>query len=143
LINDHINEDSLHVALKKYAKADLLAFQHKNEESITILTDILNLHPVNKIIDDVLFLQGKLLESKENYNKAKSNYERIINNLKESVFVDDALFRLAYIHLNKFNEKEKAIEYFEAILFNHSDSIHFVAAQKMYRKLRGDTNDNS
>jgi len=143
LISDHINEDSLHVALKKYAKADLLAFQNKNNESITILTDILNLHPVNKIIDDVLFLQGKLLEDKENYKKAKSNYERIINNLKESVFVDDALFRLAFLHLDKFHEKEKAIGYFETILFNHADSIHFVEAQKMYRKLRGDTNDNS
>jgi len=143
LINDHINEDSLHVALKKYAKADLLAFQNKKTESITLLSDILNQHPVNKIVDDVLFLQGKLLEQKGNYTKAASNYERIINTLKESIFMDDALFRLAYLHLNKFNEKEKAINYFETILFNHADSIHFVEAQKMYRKLRGDSLDNS
>jgi len=143
LINDHINEDSLHVALKKYAKADLLAFQNKKEESITILTDILNQHPVNKIVDDVLFLQGKLLEKQGNYKKATSNYDRIINTLKESIFIDDALFRLAFLHLNKFGEKEKAINYFEAILFNHADSIHFVEAQKMYRKLRGDSLDNS
>lgn len=139
LINDHINEDSLHVALKKYAKADLLAFQNKKEASIIILSDILNQHPVNKIVDDVLFLQGNLLEQQGNYKKAASNYERIINTLKESVFIDDALFRLAYLHLNTFDEKGKAINYFEAILFNHADSIHFVEAQKMYRKLRGDS----
>jgi len=143
LINDHINEDSLHVALKKYAKADLLAFQNKKEASIIILTDILNQHPVNKIVDDVLFLQGKLLEEQSNYKKAVSNYERIINTLKESVFIDDALFRLAYLHLNTFDEKEKAINYFKTILFNHADSIHFVEAQKMYRKLRGDSLDDS
>ena len=143
LINDHINEDSLHVALKKYAKADLLAFQNKKIKSIEVLTDILNKHPVNKIVDDALFLQGKLFEQQGNYKKALSNYKRIINTLKESVFVDDALFRLAYLHLNTLDEKEKAINYFEAILFNHSDSIHFVEAQKMYRKLRGDTNKNS
>lgn len=143
LISDHINEDSLHVALKKYAKADLLAFQNKKAASITILSDILNQHPVNKIVDDALFLQGKLLEKQGDYKKATSNYERIINNIKESVFIDDALISLAYLHLNEFDEKEKAINYFEAILFNHADSIHFVDARKMYRKLRGDTLDNS
>ena len=143
LISDHINEDSLHVALKKYSKADLLAFQNKKPEAIALLDDILNKHPVNKIIDDVLFLQGKLLELQGNYDKAKGNYERIINTLKESVFVDDALYKLAFLQLNTFNNTKKAAEYFEAILFNHADSIHFVEAQKMYRKLRGDTIDNS
>ena len=143
LISDHINEDSLHVALKKYSKADLLAFQNKKPEAIALLDDILNKHPVNKIIDDVLFLQGKLLELQGNHDKAERNYERIINSLKESVFVDDALYNLAFLHLNVFNDTKKATEYFEAILFNHADSIHFVEAQKMYRKLRGDTIDNS
>lgn len=143
LISDHINEDSLHVALKKYSKADLLAFQNKNPEAIVLLDDILNNHPVNKIIDDVLFLQGKLLELQGNHDKAKRNYERIINTLKESVFVDDALYKLAFLQLNVFNNTKRATEYFEAILFNHADSIHFVEAQKMYRKLRGDTIDNS
>ncbi len=143
LISDHINEDSLHIALKKYSKADLLAFQNKNPEAIALLDDILNNHPVNKIIDDVLFLQGKLLESQGNHDKAKKNYERIITTLKESVFVDDALYKLAFLQLNAFNNTKKAIEYFEAILFNHADSIHFVKAQKMYRKLRGGTIDNS
>ena len=143
LISDHINEDSLHIALKKYSKADLFAFQNKKTNSIALLDDILNKHPVNKIIDDVLFLQGKLLEQQGNHDKARNNYERIINTLKESVFVDDALFRLAFMQLNTFGNTKKAAEYFEAILFNHADSIHFVEAQKMYRKLRGDTIDNS
>jgi len=143
LISDHINEDSLHVALKKYSKADLLAFQNKKTHSIALLDDILNKHPVNKIVDDALFLQGKLLELQGNYEKAKNNYERIINTLKESVFVDDALYKLAFLQLNIFNNSKKATEYFEAILFHHADSIHFVEAQKMYRKLRGDTIDNS
>ena len=143
LINDHILEDSLHVALKKYAKADLLAFQNKTPEAIATLTDILNLHPVNKIVDDVLFLQGQLFEQQNEYSKAQKNYERIINTLKESVFVDDALFRLALLHLNILENKEKASEYFEALLFNHADSIHFIEAQKIYRRLRNETSNNS
>lgn len=143
LISDHINEDSLNIALKKYAKADLLAFQNKNTEAIALLDDILNKHPVSKIVDDVLFLQGSLLEIQGNYDKAKSNYKRITNTLKDSVFVDDALFQLALLERYKYNNPEKAISYFEHIIFNHADSIHFVEAKKMYRKLRGDLIDNS
>ena len=143
LINDHINEDTLHVALKKYAKADLLAFQNKTPEAIAVLSDILNHHPVNKIIDDVLFLQGTLYEQQHEYTKAIRNYDRIISNLKESIFVDDALFKLAMLHLKQFNNNVKASEYFEALLFNHADSIHFIEAQKMYRKLRKNTSNNS
>lgn len=143
LINDHINEDTLHVALKKYAKADLLAFQNKSDEAITTLADILNLHPVNKIVDDALFLQGKLYEQQNEYIKAIRNYERIVNTLKESVFVDDALFRLATLYLNQLNDKKKAAEYFEVLIFNHADSIHFIEAQKIYRKLRENNSNNS
>lgn len=143
LINDHILEDSLHVALTKYAKADLLAFQNKIPEAITTLTDILNLHPLNKIVDDALFLQGTLYEQRKEYKNAQRNYERILNTLKESVFVDDVLFKLALLHLNQFEDNENAMVYFEALLFNHADSIHFIEAQKMYRKLRKDRPDNS
>lgn len=143
LINDHILEDSLHVALKKYAIADLLAFQNKTPEAIATLTDILNLYPVNKIVDDVLFLQGQLFEQQNEYSKAQKNYERIVNTLKDSVFVDDALFRLALLHLNILENKTKASEYFEVLLFNHADSIHFIEAQKIYRKLRNEASNNS
>ena len=143
LINDHINEDTLHVALKKYAKADLLAFQNKTPEAIATLTEILNHHPVNKIIDDVLFLQGTLYEQQHEYTKAIRNYERIVNTLKESIFVDDALFKLAMLHLKQLNNNVKASAYFETLLFNHADSIHFIEAQKMYRKLRKDISNNS
>ncbi|MGB0974725.1 MAG: tetratricopeptide repeat protein, partial [Flavobacteriaceae bacterium] len=143
LINDHILEDSLHVALKKYAKADLQAFQNKNTEAIATLTDILNHHPVNKIVDDALFLQGQLYEQQQQYIKAQKNYERIINTLNESVFVDNALYKLAQLHLHHLNNPKKTLEYLEALLFNHADSIHFIEAQKLYRSLRSDISSNS
>ena len=138
LISDHIDEDSLNVALKQYSKADLFAFQNKNTEAIALLNNILNKHPVSKIIDNVLFLQGTIFELQGNNKQAKSNYERIINTLKDSVFVDDALYQLAILELYTFQNTKQSSEYFENIIFNHADSIHFVEAKKMYRKLRGD-----
>jgi len=137
LINEHIKDDSLHIALKKYAKADLLAFQHKNDESIAVLADILQQHKGDKIEDDALFLQAKLYEKEGNDKAAIKNYKFIIKNLKESVFLDDAHYRLAKLYLKQGNDALAKKE-FETIIFKHPDSIYFVEAQKRYRKLRGD-----
>jgi len=137
LINDHFKEDSLHVALKKYAKADLLAFQNKTTASILVLSDILEMHKGDKIEDDALFLQAKLFEAQENDKAAIKNYKFIIKNIKESIFTDDAHYHLAKLYLKLADEKAAKKEY-EIIIFNHPDSIYFVEAQKRYRKLRGD-----
>lgn len=141
LINDHTKGDTLHIALSKYAKADLLAFQNKTDEAITLLSDILEQHKGDKIEDDALFLQASLYEQQGNYQKAIANYEFIINTLQESIFIDDSLYKLASLYLQHFNDKEKAKNYFQTIIFNHADSIHFVKAQKQFRKLRGDSVD--
>ncbi len=136
LINDHIKEDSLHIALQKYAKADLLAFQNKKEESIVLLSTLLTQHKGDKIEDDTLFLQGKLYVEQGKYKKAIQNYKTILQ-LEKSIFTDDALYSLAQIYLKLANYNQ-AKHYFETIIFNHPDSIYFVNAQKNYRKLRGD-----
>ena len=136
LINDHIKEDSLHTALKKYAKADLLAFQNKDVESIALLQDILNIHVADKIEDDALLLQAKLFVKQGEVKLAIKNYKKILL-LEHSIFKDDALFRLAKLNIN-LGEEKQAKDYFESIIFNHPDSIFFVEAQKQFRKLRGD-----
>ena len=138
LINDHIKNDSLHIALKKYAKADLYAFQNNNKQAITVLNELLKNHKGDPIEDDALYLQARLFQQTNQFNKAIKNYEVILNSLKESIFTDNTLFNLSNLYINQLLDKEKAKEYLEAIIFNHADSIHFVEAQKKYRKLRGD-----
>ncbi|MFD0964241.1 tetratricopeptide repeat protein [Pseudofulvibacter geojedonensis] len=140
LISDHTgNKDDLPMALNKFAEADLLAFQNKKQEAINKLDLLLTHYKGQPIEDDAYYLQAKLFEKSNNYNKARENYEFIINNLKESIFLDNALYRLGMLNLNHFQDEKKAKQYFETLIFNHADSIHFVDAQKMYRKLRGDS----
>ncbi len=143
LINDHNKEDSLNIALKKYSKADYLVFKNKNKDALKILNSILKNYPLDEIIDNTLFFQAKIYELENNNSSAKKNYLRIINTMKESIFADDALFNLAKLELNFFNNREKASIYFERIIFNHPDSIHFVEAKNNYRQLRGDKIEKS
>jgi hypothetical protein len=45
---------------------------------------------------------------------------------------------MAEIYHNKIKNKDKAQEYYQKIIFEHSSSNHLVDARKRYRKLRGD-----
>ncbi len=138
LISDNAAEDSTKTALNKYAKADLLAYQNKKEKAITILEDILIQHKGEKIEDEALLKQAALLIEKQEFEKAKYNYLKIIEFFGDGILADNAIFALAELYENQFNDIEKAKEYYEKLIFNHEDSIYFVPARKRYRLLRGD-----
>ncbi|WP_242203064.1 tetratricopeptide repeat protein [Aestuariivivens insulae] len=138
LISDNKYEDSTQTALKLYAKADLLAFQNKNEAAIALLDKILKEHKTEPIVAQALYKQGQLFEGQLQFEKAMTNYELVVANYRDGILIDDALYRLANIYIKQFNDKEKAKALLEQIIFNHADSIYFVEARKLYRSLRGD-----
>jgi len=138
LIRDNSLEDSTQTALKKYARADLLAFQDRNSEAINALEDILTNHKGEKIEDEALLKQGMIYEKTGQYNKAESNYIKIIEFYNEDILADDAHYRLAKIYEEKLDQPDKAKAQYEAIIFNFADSIYFVDSRKKYRALRGD-----
>lgn len=139
LITDNKYEDSLQTALKLYAKADLLTFQNKNTKAISLLDTILKNHKTEPIIAQALLKQAQLFEGEKAYEKAKTNYQSIIENYPDGILVDNALYALANIFEKHLNLPEKAKALYEKIIFNHPDSIYFVEARKKYRALRGDT----
>lgn len=139
LISDHKASDSLHTALKLYAKAEVLTLQNKPTEAISVLESILENHKTDPIIDQALLAQAQLYESEKMYSNAEANYIRIITAYKDDILADDAYFYLAELYRLHLNQPEKAKLNYETIIFNHEDSIHFVEARKQYRILRGDS----
>lgn len=138
LISDNKYEDSLHVALKLYAKADLMAFQNKNDEAISLLDKVLTEHKGESIEDQALFKQAELFVQKKQYDKAIINYQSIIAHYSDGILADDSYFLLAELYNKILDEPEKAKALYEKIIFNHQDSIYFVEARKQFRMLRGD-----
>ncbi len=139
LISDNKYEDSLQTALKLYAKADLLTFQNKKTEAITVLNSILKNHNTEPIVAQALLKQAQLYTSTLQFDKAKANYEVIIENYNDGILTDDAYYALANIYEKQFKQPEQAKALYEKIIFNHADSIYFVEARKKYRALRGDS----
>jgi tetratricopeptide (TPR) repeat protein len=139
VISDNQSKDSLDTGLKLYAKADLLAFQNKNEQAIDTLQKIVSTFIGQKIEDEALYKQAHLYRKTNQLDKAINNYQKIIQLDKEGILVDDAIYQLAKLYELKLNNTEKASEYYQKIIFDHPSSIYLVEARKRYRKLRGDT----
>ena len=138
LIKDNSIEDSTQTALKQFARADLLTFQKKETEAISVLKNLLENHKGEKIEDEALLKLGELYETKGEYEKAAESYLALIQFYNEDILADDAHYRLAKLYETKLNQPQKAKEYYELLIFNFVDSIYFVEARKKYRMLRGD-----
>ena len=138
VIRDNSQEDSTQAALKKYARADLLAYKKQTDKALALYDDILEQHKGEKIEDEALLAQATLLESLKNYTKAEKNYQTIIEYYRDGILADDAYYRLARLYEGPLDDPEKAKQYYERIIFDLADSIYYVEAQKRFRTLRGD-----
>ncbi|WP_343615134.1 tetratricopeptide repeat protein [Flavobacterium sp.] len=140
LINDNTAADSTQTALKQFAKGDFLLYQNKKQEAITQFQNILKSFKGQEIEAVTLLRLGKIYESQKDYASALSQYQQIIDNHSDGIYVDEALFFSAEIYNDELKDIEKAKPLYEKVIFNHQDSIYFVDARKKYRELRGDKN---
>ncbi|MCK0131931.1 tetratricopeptide repeat protein [Flavobacteriaceae bacterium F08102] len=138
LISDNIVGDTIHDALKSYAKADLLAFQNKNQAAVDTLSGLLKRFRGRSIEDESLFKRATLYRKLKQYELAEADYLAIIALNQEDILIDDAYFNLGDLYENHLNDLEKAKEMYQKIIFDFASSIYLVDARKRYRKLRGD-----
>ncbi len=145
-ISDNEPVDSIPSGLKQLARAELLAYQNKDEEALSELEGLFvykeilpnGLVPGEVIYDDVLFFQAKLFIKQKKYEEAILSLAKIIAADNQGFLTDDVYYMVAEIYNNNLNNTEKAQEYYQKIIFDHSSSIYLVEARKKYRKLRGD-----
>ena len=140
LISDNTVNDSLQVALKKFAHADFLLYQNKKPESLAQFQAILKENKGDDIEAVTLLRIGKIYEKLGDYTNALANYDAIINKHKDSIYIDEALYFSAEIYNVQLKDAEKAKPLYEEMIFKHEDSIYYVDSRNKYRKLRGDTN---
>jgi len=138
VISDNSLDDSTQTALKKYARADLLKLQKKYGEAQTVLDDILLSHKGEKIEDEALLLRAGIFELTGQLERAKDDYNTLIELYAEDILADDAHYRLALLYEEQLGEPEKAKALYERIIYDYADSIYFVDARRRFRKLRGD-----
>ena len=140
LISDNTVADSTQTALKQFAKGDFLLYQNRNKEAEAQFQATLKSFKGQEIEAVTMLRLGKIYEKQNEYNLALSQYQNIIDQHSDGIYIDEALFFSAEIYNTKLKDSEKAKALYEKIIFNHQDSIYFVEARKEYRQLRGDKN---
>jgi tetratricopeptide (TPR) repeat protein len=132
--------DSTQQALKALAKTDLLIYQNKPKLALNQLDSILVSNESYHIKDQALFKKAEILNQLHRYQEAVKYYQQLIDEHPKSIVTDNALFQISKIQFEKLNQPEEAMKNLETLIFNHQDSIFFVEARTLYRKLRGDQN---
>ena len=140
LINDNTVADSTQVALKSFAKADYLEYQNRNQEAIQAFQAILKQFKGQEIEAVTNLRLGQLYEKIGEFSLALPQYQNIIEQHSDGIYVDEALYFSAELYKNQLQLPDKAKPLYEKIIFNHQDSIYFVEARRKFRELRGDSN---
>ena len=140
LINDNTVADSIQTALAAFAKGDFLLYQNRIQEAIIQFQTILQKHKGEEIEAVTLLRLGKIFEKRGDFTLALSQYQAIIDQHSDGIYIDEALYFSAEIYNRQLQLPEKAKPLYEKIIFAHEDSIYFVEARRKYRQLRGDKN---
>lgn len=140
LINDNTVADSTQTALAAFAKGDFLLYQNRIQEAIIQFQTILQKHKGEEIEAVTLLRLGKIFEKRGDFTLALSQYQAIIDQHSDGIYIDEALYFSAEIYNRQLQLPEKAKPLYEKIIFAHEDSIYFVEARRKYRQLRGDKN---
>lgn len=126
------------LALKMYAKAEFLIFQNKDDEALKALDSVMILSPFGTLVDDALYQKALILIKQKNYLEAEKLLKRVVEDFGDQLLADDALFQLAELYEYYLKDVNQAMEYYQKILKDHSDSLYVVQARARYRALRGD-----
>lgn len=125
--------------LKKYAEADFLIFQNKDEEALKSLDSVITLAPFGTLVDDALYQKALIYIKQQNYLGAEQLLTKIVENHGEELLGDDAVFKLGELYEYYLKDIPKAMDYYLKLIQDYSGSLYVAEARKHYRALRGDT----
>lgn len=138
LISDNYNLDTIDQPMMQFARADLLFFQQKYDEAILTFDSILTLFNGHDLSDEIYFRKYKIFSAKNDTESSVKMLEKIINDFSYEILIDDALYSIAKIYENKYNDNAKAMDYYQKIILDHEGSIYASEARNRFRFLRGD-----
>lgn len=138
-ISETIGEDSTMIeALKMFSKSELLIYQNRYNEALSSLDSINYLFPKNNLEDDVWYVKAHVFKSLKKYELAKKMYEQIIEKYPDELKADNALFELAQLNEEIFNDIENAKLLYEKLFLEYESSTLAIEARKKYRELNGE-----
>ena len=138
LITDNLALDTIYKPMELFAQADLFIYQNQMELAIEKIDSILTEYPAHSLTDEIHFSKFEIYQKKGQFEKAAIELDQILLFYADDIVADDAIFNLAEMSEDVFNDYERASELYEMILTDYSNSLYAVEARKRFRRLRGD-----
>jgi len=135
LITDNLGLDSNYVAMRQFAKADLLLEQHKYEEAFKLYDSITDIFPDHKLKDDILMRKAQAFQNQGKWNQAIEYLQQIVTKHGKDILADDALYQMAKIYENHLFDDKKAAESYFQLMRDYPGSLFVTEARKAYRKI--------
>lgn len=139
LIMDNTGLDTSELAMRSYAKVELLLFQNKTTEALDSLTTLYERYKEHSLADELLWLTARTYIKLDSVQAAVRCLEIIKDNFHYDILADDAVFMLAKLNEEKLKNKEEAMKYYQLLFEKYPGSIFVVESRKRFRLLRGDT----
>ncbi len=137
-ITDNLGLDSNSVPLSFFARAELLRFQHRYDEALAVLDSIGIEFPMHSLGDDVLYERFRIASARHQYPEAATHLEKLLELYPLDILVDNALLDLGRLYEERLNDEQKAMQFYERLLFEQTGSIFVPEARERFRRLRGD-----
>lgn len=148
LIKENIAMDSAGLALREYAKVELLLKQNKTDVALVKLQQIQQgtttdndstfVYPNYAIKDDCYWLEARLNLQKNNPQHALKLLQKILDEYPTDILADDAFFTIGEIYERYLNDTGRAMEQYQNLLAQFPGSVYVAEARKRFRQLRGD-----
>jgi outer membrane protein assembly factor BamD (BamD/ComL family) len=138
LIMDNTGLDSSETAMKEYSNVELLLFQNKKLEAIDTLKQLQIKYQNHSLSDEILWLTANTYMKLDSNVQAMSNLKLLYEKYGVDILGDDALYTMAKLNQEKFNNKEEAMKMFQELLEKYPGSIFVAESRKRFRLLRGD-----
>ncbi len=133
-IKEMRDEDTLGFILRKFAGADLYAYQGKYDSALILLDKIENEPMGFTSKEHALFKKAMILTQTDNSVAADSVYNKLITTYPWSIKADNAIYHRAEL-LRNINNTEVAKELYLFLMTDYPESIYAGKARKRYRAL--------
>ncbi len=138
LITDNLALDTIFTPMELFAQAELFIYQNQLDLAVEKIDSILNEYPAHSLTDEIHFSKYQIFKKRGEYEKAAEELDQILLFYGEDIVADDAVFHLAEMNEEIFNDPTRAMELYEQLITDYSNSLFAVEARKRFRRLRGD-----
>lgn len=141
LITDNFALDTVRGPMIRYARADLLVYQGRLQEAEVALDSLSNDLDFHALKDDILYQRYQIAAKRKEHEKSRELLTTIIDNHGHDLLGDNAIYELAKLEEEVFEDNDRAMELYRKLMVDHPGSLFVVDARKRFRALRGDFDD--